>query len=360
MGSRVRKRTRDGEVSDDAGTSKRSSNYYQPLQALIDDDKTDDTMADSTPKPAKNYIPPITILKTTADEIHKVCKATNVVSYGIRNISIGHKLFCELQYDYDAVRKYLKEHNFESFSHPSKNNRPYKVVLSGLDKMEVNKLKNVLISAGLGVLDVKLVCKKGIYSREVILYIVYLKKGSITMKELREKYYVVDYMRVKWNYQSKRQNKVTQCHNCQMYGHGAEHCNVKTFCSKCSGPHLTSVCTATVVKCANCNGDHTSSDLKCPSRLAYCDLKSRYMKPKSQISQRATFQQTPRAPLNQHSWSNVLFANNPVSQINAHNDLFSTEELMSLTRELIHNLKSCKNKSDQFNVITTLAFKFLP
>lgn len=360
MGSRGRKRIRDVEASDNAGTSKRSSGYYQPLQSLMDDGKTDDVMVDATPKPAKNYIPPITILKSTSDEIHKVCKLLNVVSYGIRNISIGHKLFCELQYDYDAVRKYLIENKIEHFSHASKNNRPYKVVLSGLDKMEVNKLKNVLIKAGLEVSDVKLVCKKGNYSREVILYIVYLKKGSITMKELREKYYVLDYMRVKWNYQSKRQAKVTQCYNCQMYGHGSDHCNVKTFCSKCSGPHLTSVCTANVVKCANCNGEHTSTDLKCPNRLAYCDLKRRYTKPKSHFSQRTTLQQTPQAPLNPHSWSNVLFANNLGSQTNTHNDLFSVEELMSLTRELVHNLKSCKTKTDQFHVITTLAFKFLP
>ena len=48
------------------------------------------------------------------------------------------------------------------------------------------------------------------------------------------------------------------------------------------------------------------------------------------------------------SWAKV------VSSGNSHNNnLFSIEQLNSLTFKLINNLKSCKNKVEQFNVISS-------
>ena len=40
-------------------------------------------------------------------------------------------------------------------------------------------------------------------------------------------------------------------------------------------------------------------------------------------------------------------------------ELFSISELQTLTFELIANLKNCKTRLDQFEVITNLACKFL-
>lgn len=55
------------------------------------------------------------------------------------------------------------------------------------------------------------------------------------------------------------------------------------------------------------------------------------------------------------SWANVVSANGNT----ASNDLFSVDQLKEMTFELINNLKKCKTKVDQFDVITSLAFKFL-
>lgn len=360
MGSKERKRQFLNDNGDGPSTSNKlsKSNYYLPLQTLIDDEKTSDDMSDSAPtKTNKRHIPPITILKKSVDDIHKICKTFTITKYSIRKISIGHKLFLELQYDYDEVIKHLKGKNIEYFSYMSKNNRPYKVVLSGLDKMDANKVKSDLCKAGLSVTDVKPVFKKTNINTEVILYVVYFQKGTITLKELREKYQNIEYVRVKWNYQSKQQNKITQCYNCQMYGHGADHCNVKTFCAKCAGAHKTSLCDSPVTKCANCNGQHSSYAADCPSRTKYINLKNRYSKPKRQISQRDSLPIL--QPTQTNSWANVVNTNNMHSQNYGNNDLFTVNELKSLTIELIDNLRSCKSKSEQFNVITSLAFKFL-
>lgn len=103
-----------------------NANYYQPLQTVNGDEKTDEV-----PTQPKMHIPPITILECTTDVLHKFCKEIRIIRYSIRKIFIGYKLFCENQYDYDNAIKQLKEKNMEFFSYTSKNNRPYKVVLSG-------------------------------------------------------------------------------------------------------------------------------------------------------------------------------------------------------------------------------------
>ena len=53
--------------------------------------------------------------------------------------------------------------------------------------------------------------------------------------------------------------------------------------------------------------------------------------------------------------SNNMYSNNN----NANGELFTIPELQSLTMDLINNLRNCKTKLDQFEVITNLACKFL-
>lgn len=335
-------------------------NYYQPLQTLNDDERTYVTEVPTQPK---IHIPPITILKCSTDVLHKFCKEIRIIKYSIRKISIGYKLFCENQYDYDNAIKQLKEKNMEFFSYTSKNNRPYKVVLSGLDKIEPEKVKTGLLKLGLKCLEVKIVCRKFDNNRETIFYIVYLRKGSTNITELRNNIKSINYIRIKWSYQSKIPNKVTQCYNCQMFGHGAYNCNIKTFCSNCAGDHETSKRTSSIVKCANCRGDHKSTSKDCPSRVSFVYLKERYSKQTYSYNTRKPFENVPNVIANQNitsssdSYANVVRSNSTTP--NTSNDLFSFNELKMLTLELIENLKSCKSKSDQFSVITNLDFKFL-
>lgn len=349
-------------ADDIASTSKRagSNNYYYPLQVLSDKEKTNVNMGASTI--AKPRISPITILKTNTEDIHKLCKECKITNYSIRKISIGHKLFCEVQYDFNSATKYLADNKMEYFSFTPKNNRPFKVVLSGLDKMDPMKLKAELINIGLSCLDVKPVYRKTDNNREIILYVVYLKKGSVSLTDLRNKYNNINYIRVKWNYQSKYPNKITQCYNCQMYGHGSDNCKVQTFCAKCAGPHLTSSCTSDVIKCANCHRDHKSTDKECRSRASYVGLRDRYSR--RNVNNNIvynTISHTNKSPnVNGNNIPNVTsFASVVRNERTLSNDLFSLEELKTLTLELIEKLSSCKTKKEQFNVVTDLAFKFL-
>ncbi|GJQ88528.1 hypothetical protein Trydic_g22002, partial [Trypoxylus dichotomus] len=69
--------------------------------------------------------------------------------------------------------------------------------------------------------------------------------------------------------ESKRVKKdqVTQCHRCQLYGHGQRNCHAAAVCVKCAGPHQTAKCTKprdVPAKCALCSSPHPASYRRCP------------------------------------------------------------------------------------------------
>ena len=334
-----------------------NNNYFAPLQTVDIDDLDDDHIAtESKPK-----IAPITILKCKIEEIHELCLLNKVTDYSIRKISIGLKLFCSTKQSCEVMCNAISG-KYEFFSYATKDEKPYKALLFGLDSQDPNELKNKLCSLGLNCHDVKIVHKKNQYATYVI-FVVYLQRKSITIKELRQKFDVIDYVKVKWDYQTTKRNKITQCYNCQMFGHGSSHCKVKTFCANCAGNHLTKDCTESVAKCANCNGPHKSTDDKCPSKSQYINVKQRNQPLNRKrnlptvVNNMTNFPNTLRQdiPMKPRAWPQ------PRDTINStqNADLFSISELQTLTFELIANLKNCKTKLDQFEVITNLACKFL-
>ena len=57
---------------------------------------------------------------------------------------------------------------------------------------------------------------------------------------------------------------VIRCYNCQaLASHISSECTSPTVCNRCSGPHQERQCTATELKCANCQKSHCASDSKC-------------------------------------------------------------------------------------------------
>lgn len=304
--------------------------------------------------------------------MHEQCKKCNITNYAIRKISIGLKLFCQTQEDFDKIAENLTRNSFEFFTYATKSNRPYKALLFGLEKTDVSILKTTLIGMGLECIDVKMVQKPGKGNNDLIFYVVYFKRQSTTLKELRQKYSSIEYLKVKWEFHRNRRNKVTQCYNCQMFGHGSSRCAVKSFCSKCSGCHKTDECTSDIIKCANCRGNHQSSSTDCPNRISYIEMKQRIMAKNSRSLRRSSFanrqshvssfpnnsglnSQFPAlhsGTLPANGWANLNTKTN-------NNDLFSFDEIKNITFELINKLRACKSKLDQLEVVSSIACKFL-
>lgn len=63
----------------------------------------------------------------------------------------------------------------------------------------------------------------------------------------------------------RRSNQITQCYNCQQYGHSQRNCHAAP---KCAGPHPSFECSkprCTDAKCCNCTGSHTANYKGCPT-----------------------------------------------------------------------------------------------
>ena len=96
------------------------------------------------------------------------------------------------------------------------------------------------------------------------LYLIITDKDT-TLKDLQNKVKYVMYTKVEWELR-KNEREITQCRRCQAWGHAASNCYRQPKCMKCAGDHLTFNCSKpenAPVRCINCNGNHTSSNLEC-------------------------------------------------------------------------------------------------
>lgn len=350
-----------------ASSSQRTTNqnYYTPLQT-VDDDDNDEIIIESAVKVA---IPPITILKCQIEQVHEMCRILQVIDYSIRKISIGLKLFCTNKVDFDKICEALSQKfQYEYFTYASKTEKPYKAVLLGLDKYDPAVIKTRLLNLGLKCIDVKIVTRKSDSLREQVIYIVYFERKSITLRELKQNYSVINYIKVRWEYQKPNKSKLTQCYNCQMFGHGSSRCNVKPFCAQCAGNHKTAECSVNTIKCANCKGPHKAMSPECPSREIYKQIRQRTqpksLRQKPEFNNRANYSNNFPNTLHQNSalpstsrWNFTQPSSKPNNS--GDSNLFSFEELKNLTFELITNLRGCKSREEQFQVVTNLACKFL-
>lgn len=101
------------------------------------------------------------------------------------------------------------------------------------------------------------------------IYMVSLKK-EVDLKSVWAIKYVCR-IKVKWE-KYKNSRKVTQCHNCQNFGHGTMFCKNKARCVKCDKGHLTKKCNKKIEeppKCTNYGGEHPANYSKCPVYLKH-------------------------------------------------------------------------------------------
>jgi len=97
--------------------------------------------------------------------------------------------------------------------------------------------------------------------------------------------------------------KISQCHNCQNYGHTKSYCSYSPRCVKCGEFHSTAVYLKSPdlpAKCALCNGNHPENYKGC---TIYKELQQRRRPTPNSRHNNQQQQQQPIQPVGRHSTS---------------------------------------------------------
>lgn len=384
-----------------------TSNQFECLSDMEEDDvNTNNDYSEVLTKiPKVPKVPPIIITHSQFDGA--ILKSLNLPDINLKFISLGIKVSFKESSSFEKCIEYLKINNIEFYTHRVKDNI-FKVILSGLPKTNTDDIKMELNSKyNLNVLNVREL-ETSYYNKHSRLYLLNLDKGDITLKELNQ-IKVINHTIVKWLRFSPKHKGPTQCHNCLLFGHGAENCHRGVTCMLCaSSQHATANCSLNndpdnkVIryKCANClsknrPSNHRANDPNCPSKAEYQNIRNDLRIRNSKNSYRSNqFQSTqnihinrskqqnqnqsmrsnsnqnhlnvnaeefsfntchfPSLSGNQHHDANSSFRFNKSYSNVTKNDLFSPEEFFNIFDDALVKFYECKSKIDQIALIASL------
>lgn len=167
--------------------------------------------------------------------------------------------------DHKGLVQYFEKNQipYHTFGHPRK--RKMKVVIKGLPK-DVNliELKQKLKSVCIPVIRVHRMFIKDIPNKERNNPVLVVVPNDDSGKKLLRVRKVLGYDIM----MEPPHVKVQQCYRCQKWGHSQRYCHGLIKCVKCAGDHFYKKCPKNTndepPKCANCDGEHTSSYRLCP------------------------------------------------------------------------------------------------
>lgn len=135
-------------------------------------------------------------------------------------------------------------------------------VLKGFYITSCKEMLDILQSIGVPAINVSDLIRK----EDFIIYKVHFS-DNISLETLNESHHTIDHIVVNWENLKRPDNKVTQCFNCQRFGHSSFGCGYTSRCVKCELPHPRGQCTRTTregnPKCCNCGGDHAANHRGC-------------------------------------------------------------------------------------------------
>lgn len=344
-------------------------------------------------------IPPIITIDLNHSQIKSHMNSAKVKVFYIKYMSVGTKLIFENIEDYTNAKLTLKQNNVHFYSHDVPNEKTTKFVLSGLHDINENELKEALNEEKINAFEVKKMKSNKKATNDSFQYLIYFANNSNTkLSDLKTHKYVMGIV-VRWSPYINSRNGPTQCSKCQLYGHGNKNCYLPPRCAYCGGQHETSLCeqetsssTKISPKCCLCAGDHSSKDRSCPKRTEYMMLrtKSSSRQPAQNFNQHTpkgfsgslsntkefpalVRKQQPEPinywfapPINTNSTQGRVQQRNsdgpliqPIPPRATNPDLFSIDELLQLSHDLIESLSRCTSKQQQFKVVTDLTIKYL-
>lgn len=306
-----------------------SSNRYDILNSIGDQELV---ASHSEPSAVmkKAKVPPIVVIvsnfKAFRSELSSFLSNVKVNFQICRRGEI--RILAETFDGHKHLLQYLTEKMYKFYSFDAKSERPFKAVLKGLSNDQtVGEISDCLTELlGFAPNQVILMKRKanakinetGIHQEN---YLVHFDRTKVNNLKYLEKARVLFNVRIKWE-NFKRLggiHNLTQCRNCQAYGHGTRNCHMAPKCMICGdSSHTKDNCpvkeAANSFKCVNCGGKHKSNFFDCPVRSKIiASRQRRYTKQPvvnvNPVGNQKTFnaaQTSPAFPLASVSVGNIL------------------------------------------------------
>lgn len=272
--------------------------------------------------------------------------------------------------------------------------------------MSIEELKDELKTVNIFPEDIKIIEPKKSRYHEHVNYIIFLKRGSIAFKSLKD-VKVICHTVVRWDHYRRRQRGPTQCTVCLRPGHGSRNCNMAPRCLYCSEGHLSSNCPKYLdivnstnptddpvevvfpAKCVLCDGDHFATDRSCPAKKDYVESRKKMaLKNRKDVKKPANLGLkdfgynldgvqvrdynlnpfvVPAGPtlysqqVKRVSGAAGNYLLKPSHTISHIDQPFSFDELMSLTSDIFNSLRDIRTSSreDVIRTIMEISFKYL-
>lgn len=358
---------------------------------------TDTTTTASSPKaqtvPAGTYRAPI-IIKPSSYVIDKsqFTKLANIKAiagkYNFQRLVDGDiKLIPPNVETGELLKKSMSDHDIDFNTHS--NVKLSKYVLYGLSSMEPTTILKEIRKATQGKLIPTAVSRMTIKTPKYddhCNYIVYFETNPTLPVLMNVAHVLFDYNVVTWRpYHNKHEGPV-QCSNCQRWKHGAFGCHRKPRCRVCGQEHKTPTCPLLIakrnsnneklhpslLKCANCGGNHTANYNECTHKPSHTPRPSRAAPANHQeqprVNDQEQFPQIYRhknhrnSNINNNQFfndNNNSWANQFKSQPNNQNDLFTLEEMQLVLSDIFANLRLCTSREEQFQLMFKLSAKYV-
>lgn len=371
----------------------KTHNSFAALETAHNDKSVNEAVAGkNSQRNHKQVVPPFVFtsaidFKSGLDIVHKHALS----KYFIKYMRVGTKIQVETLDTYIAIDKEMSAAKIKYFTHDLMVEQPNKYVLYGLPKVENDDVLEELKINGLEPSNIYCVSAKQQRFVDEHIYIVTLP--SETNLTDVQKVKAINHTIVKWHkYENKRKGP-TQCRRCFLYGHGMRNCHLQAVCEKCGqSGHSGESCQvlSEEFKCVNCKKKHIASDPECKSRKDFIEMRKKLSaannKKKDNRSKKDSagfvsskdedeFPSLPnrnnnsRRP-NAETASSQKDGNKPKPRSGSYRDavrnhhpddtnLFSTLEIMQITKDVLRGLASCKTKDDQLEVIFQICSKYI-
>lgn len=313
----------------------------------------------------------------------------------LRLCTDGVKIMVVSKPQYYRVLDFLKKEKIEYYTHDIPSDKPLKVLLRGLEDMDLQQLENDLVDCGLkptNIFKITRMDKTRKYRDQ--LYLVHIERGSITMRDLKT-ITVVNSTSIEWERYKPKHRDVTQCLNCQQFGHGTRNCHLAPRCTVCGENHSTDKCVHVAMekvdpvqykvepKCANCGDKHQSTAKDCPKRAEFIQIRKKASiknqpnrrgppalndqnwpelssQPKSAQATTISYQAPPMATNRWPPPPPPGLQRQPVSETGRPEEaapLYSAAQLVPIYEKLFARLRECKTRTDQIYALGLFAIE---